>query len=163
MTVFDYAVLAVLGLSLLLGAWRGFVSELLALAAWVVAFIAARHGAPLLAPLLAGIVAEPMLRSALAFALVFIGVLVLVSLLRLLLRELLKAVGLGLLDRMLGAVFGILRGAVVVFAGVLIGGLTSLPKSAWWQDAMLSPPLETAVLAARPWLPGDVAKRIRYR
>ena len=163
MTAFDYAVLGTLALSLLLGGWRGFVSELLALAAWVLAFLAARQGGPLLAPLLVKLIAEPMLRSVTAFILIFIGVLVVVSLLRMVLRELLKAVGLGLLDRMLGAVFGILRGVVLVLAGVLVGGLSSLPKNDWWQDAVLSPPLETAVLALRPWLPGDVAKRIRYR
>lgn len=163
MTVFDYVVLGVLGLSLLLGTWRGFVGELLALVAWVVAFFAAREGAVIVAPMLTNVVADAMLRSAAAFVLVFVAVLVLVSLVRLMLRELLRAIGLGILDRMLGAVFGILRGVVLVFAGVLIAGLTNLPRNMWWQDAMLSPPLETAVLAAKPWLPGDVAKRIRYR
>lgn len=163
MTVFDYVVLGVLGLSLLLGTWRGFVGELLALVAWVVAFFVAREGAVIVAPMLTNVVADAMLRSAAAFVLVFVAVLVLVSLVRLMLRELLRAIGLGILDRMLGAVFGILRGVVLVFAGVLIAGLTNLPRNIWWQDAMLSPPLETAVLAAKPWLPGDVAKRIRYR
>ena len=51
MTAFDYAVLAVLGLSLLLGVWRGLASEVLALAAWIVAFLAGKMLAPEMAPL----------------------------------------------------------------------------------------------------------------
>jgi membrane protein required for colicin V production len=38
-----------------------------------------------------------------------------------------------------------------------------LPQQAWWRQAWLAPPLETAVLASKPWLPAAVAKRIRYR
>jgi membrane protein required for colicin V production len=59
-------------------------------------------------------------------------------------------------------VFGILRGLVVVLVGVMLAGMTSLPRERWWQTAMLSPPLETAALAAKPWLPADAAKRIRF-
>jgi membrane protein required for colicin V production len=75
----------------------------------------------------------------------------------------LRAIGLGPLDRFLGAVFGIARGVLVVAATVLVGGLTALPQQAWWRDAWLAPPFETAVLAIKPWLPPAVAKRIKYR
>ncbi|RTL57998.1 MAG: CvpA family protein [Rhodocyclaceae bacterium] len=163
MTLFDYVVLGIIGASVLLGLWRGVVSELLALAAWVLAFFAARMMGATVAGWLGGVIADPLLRQGAGFVAVFVAVLVVVALVRLLLRELLRAVGLGLIDRMLGAVFGILRGLAVALAGVLAGGMTSLPKEAWWHDAMLAPPLETAVLAGKPWLPADVAKRIRYR
>jgi membrane protein required for colicin V production len=75
----------------------------------------------------------------------------------------LKAVGLGLLDRLLGASFGVLRGILVVWVAVLVAGMTPLPKAGWWRDAMLALPLETAVIAAKPWLPAEAAKRIRFR
>ena len=91
------------------------------------------------------------------------AVLVAAALLRLALSKLLRAIGLGPLDRFLGAVFGVARGVLVVLLCVLIGGLTVLPQQAWWRQAWLAPPLETAVLAAKPWLPAAVAKRIRYR
>jgi membrane protein required for colicin V production len=51
----------------------------------------------------------------------------------------------------------------VVVVAVMVAGMTPLPKADWWQDAMLAPPLETAVLVAKPWLPADAAKRIRFR
>ena len=163
MTVFDYAVLAVILLSVGLGVWRGVVSEILALVAWVAAFFAARAEAATVAPWLAQQIAEPGLRMAAAYALVFLGVLLLFWIGRMLLSLMLKAVGLGFLDRLLGACFGVLRGLVVVVAAVMVGGMTPLPATVWWRDAMFSPPLETAVIAIKPRLPADVAKRIRFR
>ena len=163
MTVFDYAVLTVIAASVLLGLWRGVMSELLALAAWIVAFLAARVFAAEVANGLAGQIPEPGLRLAAAYVVVFVGVLLVFAIARMLLSLLLKAVGLGLLDRLLGAAFGVLRGVLVVLAAVLVAGMTPLPKAVWWRDAMLAPPLETVIIAAKPWLPADAAKRIRYR
>jgi len=162
-TVFDYAVLAIVAASILLGAWRGLVSEVLALAAWVAALLAGRALAPEMAPVFGEWLQEPALRYAAAFVAIVVAVLVTAALLRLALSKLLRAIGLGPLDRFLGAVFGVARGVLVVLLCVLIGGLTALPQQAWWRQAWLAPPLETAVLAAKPWLPAAVAKRIRYR
>ncbi len=163
MTAFDYAVLTVISASVLLGLWRGVMSEILAIAAWIVAFLVARVMAGEVANWLSGQIAEPGLRLAVAYILVFVGVLLVFAIARMLISLLLKAVGLGLLDRLLGASFGVLRGILVVLVAVLVAGMTPLPKAEWWRDAMLAPPLETAVIAAKPWLPADAAKRIRYR
>jgi len=163
MTVFDYAVLTVIAASVLLGVWRGVMSELLALAAWIVAFLVASVFAAEVANRLAGQIAEPGLRLAAAYVLVFVGVLLVFEIAGMLASLLLKAVGLGLLDRLLGAAFGVLRGVLAVLAVVLVAGMTPLPKEVWWRDAMLAPPLETVIIAAKPWLPADAAKRIRYR
>lgn len=163
MTVFDYAILAIVAASVLLGAWRGLVSEVLALAAWVAALLTARELAPGMAPVFSDWLKEPALQYAAAFAVIVVAVLVTVALTRLALSKLLRAIGLGPLDRFLGAVFGVARGVLVVLLCVLVGGLTMLPQQAWWRQAWLAPPLETAVLASKPWLPAAVAKRIRYR
>jgi len=162
-TAFDYAVLAVMAASLLLGLWRGVVSEILALLAWVVAFVAARLLAADVAPVFGGLVPDGALRYVAGFATVFVAVLVVFSIGRLVVRLLLKAVGLGWADRALGAVFGIARGVLIALVAVLLGGLTPLPKESWWREAMLAPPLETAIIAAKPWLPAEVSKRIRFR
>ncbi len=163
MTAFDYAVLTVISASVLLGLWRGVVSEILALAAWIAAFLVARIVAEDVANLLSGRIAEPGMRLAAAYVLVFVGVLLVFAIARMLISLMLKAVGLGLPDRLLGAAFGVLRGVLVVLAAVLVAGMTPLPKADWWRDAMLAPPLETVIIAAKPWLPADAAKRIRYR
>lgn len=163
MTVFDYVVLGAVALSLLLGVWRGVVSEILALVAWVAAFVAARTWAAPAGEMLALGLTEPAWRQVAGFLAIFVAVLVLFALARWLVSLLLKAVGLAPLDRVLGAVFGIARGVLVVWVVVLLAGLTALPQQQWWRQALLAPPLETAVLAAKPWLPPDLAKRIHYR
>jgi membrane protein required for colicin V production len=103
------------------------------------------------------------MRLAAAYVSIFVGVLLLFAIARMLISLMLKAVGLGLLDRLLGAAFGVMRGVLVVWVAVLVAGMTPLPKADWWRDAILAPPLETAVIAAKPWLPVDAAKRIRFR
>jgi membrane protein required for colicin V production len=162
-TAFDFALLAIVGVSVLLGFWRGVLSELLALAAWVAAFFAARHYGGEAGRMLAKWIADPAASAAAGYAAVFVAVLLVVALVRLIVSLLLRAVGLGLIDRLLGAVFGVARGVLIAFVAVLLGGMTALPKEPWWRDAMFAPPLETAVIAAKPSLPADVAKRIRYR
>jgi membrane protein required for colicin V production len=162
-TIFDYAVFGIIGASSLLGLWRGVISEVLALAAWVVAFIAARALGGEAATYFEGVVAEPALRYAAGFVAVLLFVLVCFAVARLVLSMILKAAGLAMVDRLLGAGFGILRGVLIVLVVVLLAGMTALPKSQWWRNAWLAPPLETAVIAAKPWLPAEVAKRIQYR
>lgn len=163
MTVFDYVIIAVVALSVLLGLWRGVVGEVLAIAAWIAAFFAARYAAPFVEPVLAGAFPEPGLRMAITWVLIFVGVLLVIALARHVVRLLLRAAGLGLIDRLLGAFFGVARGMLVVLFGVLVAGLTPLPEAPWWRDAVLSPPLETIVLAGKPWMPKELAKRIDYR
>jgi membrane protein required for colicin V production len=162
-TIFDYAVFGIVGASSLLGLWRGVIAEVLALAAWIVAFITARALGGEAATYFEGVVAEPALRYAAGFVAVLLFVLVCFAVARLVLSMILKAAGLAMVDRLLGAGFGILRGVLIVLVGVLLAGMTALPKSQWWRNAWLAPPLETAVIAAKPWLPAEVAKRIQYR
>ena len=163
MTLFDYVVLTTVGFSMLLGLWRGVVSELLALVAWVLAFLLAKTWAPRLSMELSPWIADQSLQYLSAFAMIVGVVLLLATLIRLLVRGMLSLVGLGLFDRMLGLAFGLFRGVLLVLFGVMVGGLTMLPKQEWWREAALAPPLETAVVALKPWLPDDWAKRIRYR
>jgi membrane protein required for colicin V production len=163
MTAFDYAVIAIVLASAALGVWRGVVGEIIALVAWVLAFFAAKwFGAEVARVFFAGIT-DPALRIVAAWVAVFIAVLVLMALLRLAVHGLLKALGLSLSDRLLGIVFGVARGLIIVLALVAAGGMTSVPKEKWWSAAYFSAPLETAVLVGKPWLPPEVAKRIRFR
>ena len=163
MTSFDYAVLTVIALSSALGLWRGLVSELLALAAWVAAFFAARTWGHVAADALAPWLRDPTLRQGAGFVALFVVTLLLFAAAGFLLSRLMRVVGLGFFDRFFGALFGIVRGVLMTLAAVLVCGMVDLPRQPWWREAWLAPPLETAVLAARPWLPQAVAQRIRYR
>lgn len=164
MTSFDYVVLGILLASMALGAWRGVIGEIIALAAWVLAFFAAKWwGDEFARQLLAGVIGDPVVRLVAAWVLLFVIVLLLMALLRLAIRGLLKALGLSVSDRALGVLFGAVRGGVIVLVLVALGGMLSMTKEGWWSEAYFSAPLETAVLACKPWLPPDVAKRIRFR
>lgn len=163
MSAFDTFALAVMALSLLVGVLRGVVSELLSLAAWVVAFLVARQFAPWAGDLLLAEVTEPMWRQIAGFIALFVAVLILFALGRALATLLIKAVGLRPLDRALGALFGVLRGLLILLVLVLLGGLTPLPQERWWRESISAAPLETAVLAIRPWLPPELARRLRFR
>jgi len=163
MTIFDYVVIGIVVASLLLGLWRGVVGELIALAAWVLAFFAAMEFGPQIAASLYGGVSDPAMRALAGYATVFVGVLVVMALVRLAIRGLIKALGLSLSDRILGVAFGVLRGVLICLVMVALGGLTVAPSKPWWQNASLAAPLETGVLAMKPWLPQDLAKRIRFR
>lgn len=162
MTAFDYGVIAIVLASLLLGLWRGLIGEVLALLAWILAALAAWQFGPEIGPLMTAI-ADPGLRVLAGYAAVFCGVLVVLALVRLAIRGLLKALGLTAVDRLLGVFFGVARGVLIVLILVAVGGMTSAPKEPWWARAELAPPLETAVLALKPWLPPEAAKRIRFR
>ncbi len=162
MTWFDYVVIAVVGLSVLLAVYRGVVREIAALAGWAAALILSGLFAQDLAQWLPASLSH-VLRAVIAYLIIFLSVLLLSGVLGMLLAKLFHAAGLGFTDRAVGALFGFVRGAVIVFIVVMLAGLTSLPKEPFWRDAALSGPVETAVLAARPALPKDLAQRIRYR
>src|SRR4030095_7368989 len=124
MTVFDYTVLTIIGLSILLSVIRGLVREALALLAWAVAFIAAGFVAADLAALLPAEIPGEQLRVLVGFAGIFLGVMLLMSLLAIFLSKLVKSAGFGVEDRLLGSLFGLVRGVLVVMVFVLLAGLT---------------------------------------
>jgi membrane protein required for colicin V production len=162
MTVFDYAVLLIIALSVMLSIIRGAVREVLSLAAWVLAFWAAQIYTVELAALLPETLSNTSLRLMAGFALVFLTVLVVMSLVAILCSKLVKASGLSVADRSLGAVFGLARGFLMVLILVLLGGLTSLPKQPTWKDALFSSRLEIVATYVKTWLPESLSKHISY-
>lgn len=162
MTSFDYAVLAIIGLSVLLSMMRGFVREILALAGWIAACFVAKIYTLQLAQLLPPSIPTESLRLLAAFLMLFLAALLVCTLLAIALSHIFKKMGLSWLDRCLGGVFGLVRGIVIVTVLVFLAGLTTVPKDARWPNAMFSAPLEAIVLSLLPWLPRDIAKHVKY-
>lgn len=162
MTLFDYAVLGIVGLSVIISVWRGAVREVLAILSWVAAFFSAQAYAHDVAVFLPSSIANGSLRVLAGFLCVFIVVLLLTALIAMAISKLLRAAGLGPFDRGLGAIFGLVRGILVVLTLVLLGGLTSAPREPAWRDAMLSSPLEAAAISVKPFLPDQFASKISY-
>ena len=162
MTAFDFAVFAVVVLSTLFGFARGFMRVVVSLAAWVFAFLLAIHLSAPLGTVLPDVGGSPTTRYIVAFVLIIIVVLLAGALLGWLLYRIVRAIGLGFLDRLLGAVVGMARGVLIVVIGVLVAGWTSLPQQVWWQNALLAPPLVLAALSLKPWLPHPWAEHLNY-
>lgn len=161
MTAFDFALIGIMSISVLIGLWRGVVYEVFSLLGWPLAFVLSKYCAPRLAAMLP--VNTEATRTALAYALVFIAALLVWAMLVWLLSRLIKAVGLGLVDGLLGALFGVLRGVLVVLALVWMAGMTHLPEQGFWRDAKFSSVAEEMALLTKLWLPDNIAQRIRYR
>lgn len=162
MTAFDYCVLAILCISVVLSFVRGVVRELVSLAGWIVAFMVANAFAAQFAPMLPSFITGESLRMLLAFAALFLATLLVMGLTAMAASALTKTAGLGLADRFLGSVFGLVRGLLVVLSIVLAAGLTALPQEPFWRKAVLSGPLEMAVMMAIPLLPQDLSRHINF-
>ena len=162
MTWLDYAVIGVMLLSVAWGVWRGLVREVMSLAGWVIAFLAANLFAGPLAEALPRSIPREELRLLIAFVAIFVVSLTLTTLAALLLAKILKAVGLGSLDRTLGGLFGLARGLIIVLAFALVAGLTAFPLNPIWKESFSGPTLGRTALALKPWLPPAFAERLRY-
>lgn len=115
-----------------------------------------------MAPLLPIGMENPGIRYFAGFAVVFLAVLIGVLLLGHALATLVKAVGLGGADRVLGGVLGLAKGLAILVGFTLAAGLTSLPRTDFWKQAMLSGSLRAMAQRALPLLPADVAKYVRF-
>jgi membrane protein required for colicin V production len=161
-TIFDYVVLFILVSSVVISTMRGLVKEILSLLGWVAAFIVANAFGAKLAPMLPSVIPGEALRLIVAFIALFLGVRVLMGLLALAIGALIEASGLSLADRGLGGLFGLGRGIVIVLAGVILCGMTSIPQQAFWKDALLSPMAETGARTVKPFLPAAFAQHVRF-
>lgn len=131
----DYAVLGIIAVSTLVGVIRGFIKEAFSLAVWAAAFLVAFQYSGALAMQLESQIALPSARTALAFSGLFLLVLLLGGLLTFLVGKLVESTGLSGTDRLLGGVFGSIRGLVLVIVLMLVAGLTPVPKDLWWQNS----------------------------
>ena len=162
MTIFDYVVLLILVSSVVISTMRGLVKEILSLLGWVAAFVVANAFGAKLAPMLPSLIPGEAVRMIVAFIALFLGVRVLMGLLALAVSALIEASGLSLADRGLGGLFGLGRGIVIVLAGVILCGMTSIPQQAFWRNALLSPMAETGARTVKPFLPAALAQHVQF-
>lgn len=162
MTWLDQAVFGVVGLSVAWGIWRGLLREVIAILGWVIAFLASSLFAGPLAQSMPAAVPTPQLRLLAAFVAIFAGSLVLAALAGLLISRLAKALGMGVLDRALGGLFGAGRGVLLALVFALLAGMTVLPRHAAWKESFSGNWLASAALAMKPWLPQSLAGQLSY-
>jgi membrane protein required for colicin V production len=157
MNAVDLIIIAILALSVLVGLWRGLISEVLALATWVAAFWVAWTYGPAASAHFDRMINAPMLRLLAGYGLCFIGVLILGALVRFVIQRLVDGTGLGGTDRLLGMIFGFARGLLLVTLVVFLVGLTSFAHEPMWQQSVLLPQFKG--LAA--WLEQEMPANVR--
>ena len=169
MTGLDIAVAGIWLVSMLLGLWRGLIYEVMALLGWPLAFVLSRLFVDDLTALLPSLfdfstssTVQDISLAAASYALAFIGVLLVWGILTKLLSKVMKAAGAGWTDRILGGLFGTLRGGLVILVMVWTVGLTSFSSHPFWQEALMSRTLENVALLTKAWLPDIIAQRIHY-
>jgi membrane protein required for colicin V production len=161
-TTLDIGVLVLVGLSTLFAFMRGVIRELIALVAWVVGIVAGLAFTPVVGAWLPETLGNPAIRYFVAFTLILIAALFLGAIIAWPIARVVRAAGLGFVDRFLGSIFGLARGLLLAVAFTLFAGLTSLPRSSWWQDSVLAGPLVAAALVAAAYLPRDWAEALDY-
>ena len=157
----DGAMLAVLVVSFVVGAWRGLVFELLAILGWFVAFIAAQSAWPWLGAHLPVGTPGSLLNHAVAFACVFLVALVLWSVLSRIVRRLVRATPLAPVDRVLGAAFGVVRGLLVLLLVAAVVAYTPAERSADWRASSGALWLNAALHGLKGWLPSAASYLLR--
>lgn len=162
MTSFDYGVLLIIGISIIVSMMRGAVREILAIAGWLAAFYVAKTYASQLIPLLPAEIPSEQLKTLAAFVILFLAVLLIASLLCIALSGVINKIGLNWLNRGIGAMFGFARGLLIVCVLVFLAGLTNFPKDVRWTNAMFSSPLEALVKSMLPLVPQTVAKHVKF-
>lgn len=139
----DWFIVVVVTLSIGLSLWRGFTREALSLAGWVLAFIGANLFAGSVASLLVAFIENVTGRYIVSWSLIFVGILIVSGLTAKLVSRAMKASGLGLLDRLLGTVFGFARGVLIILALVFVVRELVPPRDQQWlHQSQLMPHLD---------------------
>lgn len=134
----DWTIVGILVLSALISIKRGFVKEALSLATWVAAVIVAIVFGERLAVLLIDHIATPSVRELVAFAILFIATLLVGAMVSYIIGTLIRITGLSSTDRLLGMLFGLARGFIIVMAILIfLPGVIPVDQDAWWQESKL--------------------------
>jgi membrane protein required for colicin V production len=159
MNPLDWLLALLLAYSVLRAAFRGFFQEAFALGGLVLGFLFACWFYRATAPRLAGLISSPPLAEFAAFLLILIATMLLATLLGRLLRRTASVIGLGIADRLLGAAFGLVRGALLGVA-LLLAVTAFLPAAPWVRTSFLAPYFLRAAHAVSFVMPHDLKLRL---
>lgn len=152
----DYAILIIIGSSVITSLMRGFVREGLSLVTWAVGFWVAFNFNHQLATLLTQYINTPSLRHIASFSILLIVTLVIGSMFSSLLSSIITSTGLSGADRSLGMFFGFARGVLLVGILLLLISLTSFQQDSWWRNSALIGHFQPVTMWLRNFLPDTI-------
>ncbi len=162
MLTIDIVILVILAIPALVGIFYGFLNIVFSLLAWAIASGIAIKFTSIFAPLLESYIDTPIVRTVLAFAGLFIISLMIFSTLGYFIVKLLGRSGLTAADRILGLLFGIGLGGVMVSVGIFLAGFTAFPEEDWWHSSRLIEPFQKVCVWGQQYLPEGMAKHHGY-
>jgi membrane protein required for colicin V production len=137
-TYLDWFLVVVVLISTVTAFRRGFINVLFSLGGFIVGILVASWNYPVLANSLHRVVLNYALAQVLAFVLIAVLVIVFFAIVAGLLGKTVKAIGLGFVDRLLGAAFGLVRGLLIGLAAMM--AVTAfVPQATWVQNSQLAP------------------------
>ncbi len=154
----DIVVIAIIGISVLIGLFRGLIKESISLATWILALWVGLTYGERLASLLPFSVGSQTVQSLIGIVILFVIVILVGGIVNYLIGQLVDRTGLSGTDRMLGIIFGVLRGGLIVAALVLLAMLTNLPNEPWWQESLTLPFFHDIAVWIRDLLPPSLAE-----
>ena len=157
----DYAIICIIALSAIIGLARGLIREILALAVWIAALLAAWFFYRPVSELLTPWLDTPSLQMGAAVVLIVIAVLIVGAFVGWAMSALVEKTGLTGTDRLLGTVFGAGRGAVVVALLVFLASLTPVIEDPWWSQSQLLPEFELLADLMLDLIPPEVTQKIK--
>lgn len=157
----DLIIFGIMSLSVLIGIIRGFIKELISLVTWVVAIcLSVMYASPLSEHMTFTKIA--LVKSLTAFLLVFIGIVFVGAIINYMIGGLVRKTPFSLPDRILGSIFGVLRGVVFVTILILIAGLTPLPEEEWWKNSYGVSRFQGLAIWVKDLLPDENAKVFHF-
>jgi membrane protein required for colicin V production len=159
MNALDWLLVILLAYSVIRAVVRGFIREAFALAGLIFGFLLACWFYQSLALQLKGLITSPSIAELVSFLIILAATAILASLLGKLLRNTASAIGLGFVDRLLGAVFGLVRGALLGVA-LLLAVTAFLPTAPWVENSHLAPYFLRAAHAVSFVMPSDLKQRL---
>lgn len=153
----DVLWLTVLALSVVLGLLRGVVQEIMSVLGWLVAWLAAQAWSAPVAHQIPGLPQGSSLQKALGFMMTFVVVLLCWRMLGWLLQKIVQATPLAPIDRLLGGVFGLVRGVLIVMVMVALVDYSPLARQPFWQASAGVAWAQRLIGSVQPLLVGAAA------
>lgn len=162
MTAVDIGIILIIFASSVISVFRGFIKELVSVVTWVLAIVVTLMFTERLAGQLARLFDNADVRSLIAAFILFFATLFVGALVSYLLSRFVKIAQLTVPDRLLGAIFGVVRGFLIVSVIVSVAGLTPIPNENWWSESKLLGRFTNVAIAMRDRLPASLSHYLVY-
>lgn len=153
---YDIAFATIIALSTIFALFRGAIIELLNLSAWVIALYSITKFSPMISRFIPTKIASPLVKNLIAFIIIFILLAIIITVLKKILMRVIESIGLGTLNYLLGALFGIIRGVFICSIIILLLEVFNADTHRSWQRAKIYPLISPVVA----WLSHTIPERL---